>query len=115
MSSYELEKAIWTETDFEVMGWHDSIIHGISFSNHPETFEASLLFDIDYTFQRILDEASQTYSFFVSPCTLVFYEVVDLNIDISFGRLCSTEFEVADIHLEGENQHSDAYKNYILS
>lgn len=112
MTSYELEKAIWTQEDFKLMGWHDSIIHGISFSNQPETFEASLLFDIDYIFQWVLDEASQSYSFFVSPCTLIFYEVVDLNMAISFGRLCSTEFEIADIHLEGENQHSDTYKNY---
>ena len=110
--NFELEKSIWTEKDFEIMGWHDSMIHGISFFNKPELFESSILFDIDYIFKWILDEETQLYSFMVSPCTLIFNDVINLNINISFGRLMSTELEIADITLEGENQHSETYKNY---
>jgi hypothetical protein len=28
---YKIEKWIWTEADFDVMGWHDSQIHAMAF------------------------------------------------------------------------------------
>jgi hypothetical protein len=31
VEEYELEKWIWTEADFDVMGWHDSSIHALAF------------------------------------------------------------------------------------
>ncbi len=43
---YILEKSIWTDLDFENMGWHDSRIHSVAFG---ENFE--LIFDIDYIFK----------------------------------------------------------------
>ena len=46
---YKLEKWIWTEADFDVMGWHDSQIHATAF--FPEDFE--LVLDIDYIFDWV--------------------------------------------------------------
>jgi hypothetical protein len=40
---YELEKWLWTESDFEMMGWHDSRVYAISFS--PE--QSEIILDID--------------------------------------------------------------------
>ena len=76
---YELEKWVWTEEDFERMGWHDSRIYALAFS--PETFE--LLLDIDYIFQWINPEPGETfYKFWVAPATLIFENVSDVDFDI---------------------------------
>lgn len=73
-------KEIWSEADFEEMGWHDSHIHAISFPN--EDLELSL--DIDYLFKWILDDTSGLYNFWVSPCILLFFNVLNLKISIDF-------------------------------
>lgn len=48
MNDYQLEKYLWTEEDFNQMGWHDSNIYAIAFG---ENFEFKL--DIDYIFQWV--------------------------------------------------------------
>lgn len=73
-------KEVWTDADFEEMGWHDSHIHAISFPN--ENLGISL--DIDYLFKWVLDDKSNRYKFWASPCTLFFFNVVNLKIDIDF-------------------------------
>jgi len=72
---YKLDKHIWTEADFENMGWHDNPIHGLTFSDNFE-----LLLDIDYIFKWV--PKGKKYIFWISPCTLVFENVYDLTIDI---------------------------------
>src|SRR5471030_502659 len=79
---FVLEKSIWMETDFEKMGWHDVVIHGISFN--PSQYE--LLFDIDYIFAWVDPEPpSEYFTFWVSPVTLVFRNAYDLHVDIETG------------------------------
>jgi hypothetical protein len=76
---YEVEKWIWTEDDFDIMGWHDSKIHALAFV--PEDFE--IAFDIDYIFQWIHPKPNETYfKFWVAPATLVFENVHDVEFDI---------------------------------
>ena len=76
---YELEKWLWTESDFEIMGWHDARVYAIAFS--PKKFE--IAFDIDYIFQWVHPKQNETYfSFWVSPATLVFDNVYDVEFDI---------------------------------
>jgi hypothetical protein len=76
---FVLEKPLWTEADFEKMGWHDVVIHGLSFN--PPQYE--LLFDIDYIFAWIDPEPpSKYYSFWISPATLVFRNVYDFRAEI---------------------------------
>ncbi len=41
---YELEKWVWSQHDFDLMGWHDATVH--AFALVPEQFE--LLLDIGY-------------------------------------------------------------------
>lgn len=84
-------KNIWTEEDFEEMGWHDSYLHAISFPS--EDLELSL--DIDYLFQWILDEKSSLYSFWVSPCTLTFASTLNLEVSLDFKN--STGIYINDI------------------
>ena len=90
-TKYQLEKWIWTESDFDQMGWHDNNIYGLSF--FPEDFEFAL--DIDYIFQWINPVNPDTYyKFWLSPATLVFENVYNtiLNIETDSG------LEIADIH-----------------
>ena len=76
---YKLEKWIWTEADFEVMGWHDCQIHAMAF--FPENFE--LVFDIDYLFEWIDPQPNETFfKFWVAPATLVFNNVYDVELEI---------------------------------
>jgi hypothetical protein len=82
LSTFQLNKSIWTEEDFDTMGWHDSPIYGISFGDNFE-----FLLDIDYIFKWL--ETGEGYRFLISPCTLVFENVHDINIEIreSYSRL----------------------------
>ena len=51
MQSFELEKDTWSDTDFDVMGWHDARIYAFAFI--PEEYEYRL--DIDYIFKWVID------------------------------------------------------------
>jgi hypothetical protein len=95
---YQLEKNAWTESDFELMGWHDSHIYAISFA---ENFQ--LQFDIDYIFKWVL--TGKKYKFWVSPCTLVFENVYDVKFDLE----CSTpELDIDDIIRENPQRPKNA-------
>lgn len=76
--AYQAEKSLFTDQDFESMGWHDNPIHAFAFG--PGSREVS--FDIDYIFkweQPLPDE--KYYRFWISPATLVFEDVFDLKIE----------------------------------
>jgi hypothetical protein len=70
---YQLEKKLWTETDFELMSWHDCPIHALAFDK-----EDKILLDIDYIFEWVLMKNKKNYKFWISPCTLVFENVYDI-------------------------------------
>jgi hypothetical protein len=76
---------IYTEADFESMGWHDCHIHAIAVETLPNN-PGRLLLDIDYLVEWLRpDPASSGLAFMVSPATLVFDQAWDLvtNIDMS--------------------------------
>jgi len=78
-TTYKLEKLVWSDNDFDQMGWHDSKVYAIAFDD--ENFQFML--DIDYIFQWIHPQEGETYfKFWVSPVTLVFENVWDLNINL---------------------------------
>ena len=90
--SYRLEKSVWSDDDFAVMGWHDATVWAIG--TNPETFELAL--DLDYIFNWVDPAAGEThYKFWVAPATMVFENVHSLNIDMQseFGAI-----EIADLH-----------------
>ena len=87
---YKIKKWVWSEADFECMGWHDCLIRAVAFSR--ETFE--LLFDIDYIFTWSLAKSNgDQSSVWISPATLVFENVNEAKFDVeSWGSL-----EISDI------------------
>lgn len=69
---YTLEKLVWSDADFEQMGWSETSVHAIAAI--PENFE--LLFDIDYIIQWVYPVPPDKYfTFWVAPATLVFSNV----------------------------------------
>ena len=69
MSVYELEKEVWSETDFDVMGWHDASI----WSMVSNAKQLEYLFDIDYIFKWIYPKENEKYfKFWVAPATMFF-------------------------------------------
>jgi hypothetical protein len=80
MDTYELEKPIWTDADFDRMGWHDCRIHAMAFNPAAREF----LLDIDYIFAWVQPPAGETYfKFWLAPATLVFEDSSDMGIDVS--------------------------------
>lgn len=76
---FNFEKWVWTEADFDQMGWHDVRIYAIAFS--PGDFE--LAFDIDYIFQWSSPKPAEKYfKFWIAPATLLFTNVNEVEFDI---------------------------------
>ncbi len=82
-------KNIWTDKDFEEMGWHDSHIYSILFPDES----LKLVLDIDYVFKWVLNEETGFYNFLVSPCCLTFMDVLSLKIDIDFENSIGLSIE----------------------
>ena len=82
-------KDIWTDVDFEEMGWHDSYIYNISFPDENQ----KLILDIDYIFKWVLDEKSNLYNFWVSPSKLIFLDVLHLRIDLDFQNTVGLDIQ----------------------
>jgi hypothetical protein len=121
MAEFELEKRIWTEQDFERMGWHDAKVYGLRLHNDLEL-------DIDYILQwNSPDPEGFNFTFWVAPATLVFKNIENLKFEV--GDLASwPEIEIEDIGRtrEGHKSHwiivtnqgeyefdSDGYEQFI--
>ena len=104
MDTYTLEKEIWTHSDFEKMGWHDTKIYGIAIEKNDDNFGADFLLDIDYIFKWVRPALSAgCFTFWVAPCTLIFKNCFDLCIGIETrgAALGFTEMEINDLNLIG--------------
>jgi hypothetical protein len=99
METYQLEKLIWDDGDFEVMGWHDATIWSI----HPDPFAHEFSLDLDYIFKWVDPGPGEThFKFWVAPVTMVFENAhtVKIVIDSLSGII-----EVADLN-RGEPEPS---------
>ena len=80
----ELENRVWTDADFEGMGWHDASLHGIAFVEGDEPWLGTLLLDIDYIVEWVQPEPpSRSFSFHVAPATLAFEEAIDIRMELA--------------------------------
>lgn len=87
--TYELEKKIWSDKDFEQMGWHDSCIYKIRLTEDLEL-------DIDYILQwNKPDLEGMPFTFWVAPATLVFKKIKNMNFEID--TTFSDAIEIEDI------------------
>lgn len=96
--AYELEKRIWTDEDFEYMGWHDNQIYQFRLTEDLEL-------DIDYILQwNQPDIEGLPFTFWISPATLVFKNIKKLTFD--FTPIFDNAFEIDEI------QKPDAENDY---
>lgn len=65
MEGYQLDKWLWTNSDFGTMGWHDSLVYAFK-------VDQDLYFDIDYIFKWVQPDKDYWFSFWIAPCTLIF-------------------------------------------
>jgi hypothetical protein len=92
--NYTLDKQIWTDSDFEQMGWHDSTIYRMR-------LDEDLVFDIDYILKwNKPDLEGLPFTFWIAPATLVFKAVQNLTFEFDFGF--NQFIEIDDIE-RGEN------------
>ena len=77
---YALERQVWTDSEFEQMGWHDSKIHAVAVIS--ENFE--LLLDLDYILEWVDPVLPDShFSFIIAPATLIFHHVWSLEMQLS--------------------------------
>ncbi|MCP3660583.1 MAG: hypothetical protein GY830_09845 [Bacteroidetes bacterium] len=121
-------KELWTNEDFDVMGWHDSIIYAIRF---PDT-KLEFILDIDYIFKW--EKKKDSFMFWVSPCHLVFEGVLNLRMNLNFAdevgidissihrgnktlltrNLYNWEYHIETVHGDIKFE-STGYKQHVLS
>jgi hypothetical protein len=91
-ASVALGKLIWSEMDYEQMGWHDVTVHALA--TVPEQYK--LLFDLDYILNWVKPVPPSTnYAFWLAPATLEFNNVIDLEIHLDSD---SSEIILDEIH-----------------
>ena len=92
---YKLEKQVWTDKDFDQMGWHDSLIYIISLKDDLEL-------DIDYILQwNKPDLEGLPFTFWIAPATLVFKSVSNLKFDFDIDF--EDTFEIVDLEKKDNN------------
>ena len=114
---YKLEKRVWTDADFEQMGWHDCNIYKMRLTEDLEL-------DIDYILQwNKPDLEGLPFTFWIAPATLVFKSLQNLTFDFDINF--ENAFEIEDIEKEDENRwtiitqqgdiqfNSKGYEQYI--
>ncbi|SDT61525.1 hypothetical protein SAMN05216371_3164 [Streptomyces sp. TLI_053] len=92
-----LSKSVWSDADFEDMGWHDATVHGLHVQQTDDILPR-LLLDLDYIVRWVHPvRPAKTFSFWVAPATLVFEQVWDLEGGLGFKDM-HPELEIADVH-----------------
>ncbi|MFF3001852.1 hypothetical protein ACFVTF_03465 [Kitasatospora sp. NPDC057940] len=92
-----LSKSVWSDTDFEEMGWHDATVHGL-YVQQTQDGLPRLLLDLDYIVRWVHPvRPAKNFSFWIAPATLVFEEVWDLEGDLGFKGM-HPELEIDSVH-----------------
>lgn len=108
MEHYNLEKTLWTDQDYDHMGWHDCRIH--TMAADLNAFEFAL--DIDYIFEWVHPNDGEHYfSFWISPVTMVFENAFSITIAIDSQQ---GEIEINNLVQDTiqQDEHSRIIKTY---
>ena len=93
-----LSKSVWSDADFDEMGWHDATVHGLCVRRSDPDVLRDLLFDLDYIVRWVQPVPPERYfSFWISPVTLVFEEVWDLQGELGFAGT-APDLEIDALH-----------------
>ncbi len=70
-------KNVWTDSDFNEMGWHDCRLYSVIIPGE----DLKLKFNLDYIFE-VEKKENEFKGFWVAPCELHFFNVIGLKINI---------------------------------
>ncbi len=99
-----LVKAIWTDADFDQMGWHDCAVHALAVEPAPPC-PGRLLVDLDYIVEWVCPTPpATTYAFWTCPATLVFDQAWGLVSDINLQGF-SFELSLDALERSGPDEH----------
>ncbi len=118
-----VEKYLWTDDDFDVMGWHDAKVHAVAFDPGDGTSAkfvtetdyalergGRLLFDLDYIVEWVQPVPPERhFGFWTSPATLVFENVQWIQGGELELRSASLWLDIADLDESGPDP-SGLYK-----
>jgi hypothetical protein len=94
MAAHRPTKSVWTDADFDAMGWHDATL----WSTLADSERFEFLVDLDYIFEWVKPAPEEThYKFSVSPVTMIFENAHTVKYDIESAQ---GTIEVADLHRE---------------
>ncbi len=99
----------WTETDWEILGWHDCNIYGFSFAegNHGT---GSLTFDLDYILEWRKTKSNH-FEFLIAPADLVFHEVWAPVIELDYSSCAMGPFSIDGIQRDlVKREHYSSYR-----
>ena len=98
--AYHLDKSVWTNHDFDEMGWHDSTIYAFK-------IDKDFYLDIDYIFKWVEPEQDSWFSFWVAPCTLIFEAPRKISFNLE-NKDFDNYFEISDLHRQAnQNQKTE--------
>jgi hypothetical protein len=81
--SPKLEKALWDHSDFERIEWHDCTVHALALEPNSDG-SGTLLVDLDYIVRWVQPiKPSQSFSFWITPATLIFENAWGLDAELS--------------------------------
>jgi hypothetical protein len=119
LPDHGLSKAVWTNSDFEVMGWHDATIWAfcVQKADTDDVPEGAtwptdrLLLDLDYISRWVEpSERGGSFTFWVAPATLAFTGVKGLQVNHSSDLHDAPEdLEVADLHQTDGGWHVEGH------
>jgi hypothetical protein len=92
---------VWTDADWDQMGWHDASIHAMAVDWDPVMLGdqwrgADVLLDIDYIVAW-LPRADGWFTFEVAPATLVFEDAWDLRGGLDHSHFVDPP-EILELH-----------------
>ena len=100
-----LAKSVWTETDFDTMGWHDNRVHAVAFEP-ASPYPGRLLLDVDYIIEWVHPATpAEPLTFWICPATLVFDNAWDLTGDINLMTR-SFDLSLDAIERSGLDEHN---------
>jgi hypothetical protein len=81
-------KEKWTNNDFDEMGWHDSRLYKIKFPD--DEFNFTIYLDYIFKWEKGNDGF---FKFWVSPCEMIFKNVFNLDMNISFKKSINIDID----------------------
>jgi len=80
-NTYQLEKWIWNQDDFDRLSWNDCYIRAVA-------FEDDILFDLDYVFYTEFSKVNSAEpKYWLSPVTLIFKSPESFTVDMKMDAI----------------------------